>query len=381
MYLQSERMWIEETFKPAILRIDDGKIRNILPYGSIEKVVDYGNAMVFPGFIDIHSHGYQGANANDITVDGLTRWVKDLPAEGVTSFLFSTSTAPVPQLLHSMQTYLDIKATVPSGANMLGVHMEGPFLSEEFRGAHNPQWLLKPSVEAIKPFIALLGDELKMIAIAVERDDDLAMSRYCIEQGINVAIGHSAATLEDVRQARAIGVNDFTHTYNAMKGLHHREPGTVGAAMRFDDMYAEVIADGVHVHFDAVNILGVRKGKDKLITVTDAVSIKGLPTGVHVFADRTVTIDDQGCGHLEDGRLAGSSNRMNDLLRNLVGPCELPWDTAVNSLTINPATFLGIAEHKGSLAIGNDADITILTDEFNVMETYVRGKSAFKELL
>ncbi|MGB7595150.1 MAG: N-acetylglucosamine-6-phosphate deacetylase [Erysipelotrichaceae bacterium] len=380
MYLQSERIWIDEAFKPAILRIDDKKIRSILPYGSVENTTDYGNAMIFPGFIDIHSHGYQGANANDITQEGLLRWVKDLPSEGVTSFLFSTSTAPIEQLLNSMQTYLDIKQTAPEGAHMLGIHMEGPFLSVEFRGAHNPVWLQKPDVETFKPFLDLCKDELKMIAIAVENDEDLKLSRFCIEHGIKVAIGHSAATLEDCRKARAIGVNDFTHTYNAMKGLHHREPGTVGAAMRFDDMYAEVIADGVHVHFDAVNILGVRKGKDKLITVTDAVSIKGLTPGVYVFPDRTVTIDEKGCGHLEDGRLAGSSNRMSDLLRNLVGPCELPWDTAINSMTKNPAVFLGIDDTKGSLAIGRDADITILNDDFHVVETYVGGKSAFKEL-
>ena len=138
MYLQSERIWIDEAFKPAVLRIDDGKIRNILPYGSVETVIDCGFHRVFPGFIDIHSHGYQGASANNITKEGLLRWVKDLPSEGVTSFLFSTSTAPVEQLMTSMQVYLDTKTTKPSGANMLGVHMEGPFLSHEFRGAHNP---------------------------------------------------------------------------------------------------------------------------------------------------------------------------------------------------------------------------------------------------
>ncbi|TFG84072.1 MAG: N-acetylglucosamine-6-phosphate deacetylase [Erysipelotrichales bacterium] len=379
MYLQSERIWIDEDFKPAILRIDDGKIRNILPYGSVSNVTDYGNRRVFPGFIDIHSHGYQGSNANDISPEGLLRWVEVLPSEGVTSFLFSTSTAPVQRLYQSMRVYLDTKATRPKGANMLGIHMEGPFLSVEFRGAHHPEWLLEPDVETFKPFLDLCKNELKMIAIAVERDTDLALSKFCIAQGIRVAIGHSAANLEDVRKARAVGVNDFTHTYNAMKGLHHREPGTVGAAMRFDDMYAEVIADGVHVHFDAVNILGIRKGKDKLITVTDAVSIKGLTPGVHVFSDRTVMIDEKGCGHLEDGRLAGSSNRMSDLLNNLVGPCELPWNTSVNSMTKNPATFLGIADHKGSIAIGLDADITILDDDFNIVETYVDGKSVFKE--
>jgi N-acetylglucosamine-6-phosphate deacetylase len=379
MYLQSERIWIAEAFRPAILRVDDGKIRNILPYGSVEKADDYGTDMIFPGFIDIHSHGYLGANANDITEEGLRRWVKHLPSEGVTSFLFSTSTAPVDQLLNSMQTYLDVKLTRPEGAHMMGIHMEGPFLSLEFRGAHNPAWLQKPEVETFKPFLELCKDELKLIAIAVERDEDLKLSKFCIDHGIKVAIGHSGATFEDCRQARAVGVNDFTHTYNAMKGLHHREPGTVGAALRFDDMYAEVIADGVHVHFDAVNILGRRKGKDRLITVTDAVSIKGLAPGVYVFPDRTVTIDEKGCGHLEDGRLAGSSNRMSDLLRNLVGPCELPWDTAVNSMTLNPATFLGINDRKGSLAIGMDADITILDDAFNVRETYVGGLSAFKE--
>ncbi len=379
MYLQSERIWIDETFKPAVLRIDDGKIRNILPYGSVDNVIDCGTQRVFPGFIDIHSHGYQGANANNITNEGLLRWVKDLPSEGVTSFLFSTSTAPVDQLMSSMQVYLAVKSTKPEGANMIGVHMEGPFLSNEFRGAHNPSWLLTPDVETFKPFLDLLKDELKMIAIAIECDEDLRLSKFCIEKGIKVAIGHSAATFEDCKKARAIGVNDFTHTYNAMKGLHHREPGTVGAALRFDDMFAEVIADGVHVHFDAVNILGVRKGKDKLITVTDAVSIKGLAPGVYTFPDRTVTIDEKGCGHLEDGRLAGSSNRMNDLLRNLVGPCELSWETSVNSICKNPATFLDLADHKGSIAIGFDADITILDDEFNVVETYVKGKSAFKE--
>ena len=376
MVIQSENVWINERFSPAALWVEDGKIKEIMPYGSTKADVDYGKSRIFPGFIDIHSHGYQGANANRMSVEGLLRWVHDLPDEGVTSFLFTTSTAPVQELFDSMDVYRQVKATNPQGAHMLGIHMEGPFLSKEFKGAHNPEWLIEPKLENFMPFYDRFKEDLKMIAIAIERDEDLAMSKFCIEKSIKVAIGHSAATFDDCKKAREIGVDDFTHTFNAMKGLHHREPGAAGAAMRFDDMYAELIADGVHVHFDVANLLGMRKGKDKLITVTDAVAIKGLPQGVYHFPDRTVTIDDKGCGHLEDGRLAGSSNKMNDLMRNLVGPIELPWDIAVNSLTINPATYLGLENHKGKLAVGYDADITVLDEDFNVVNTYVSGVSA-----
>lgn len=375
MIIQSKNVWLNEKFSQAQVEVNEGKIVGILPYGSKKIDQDYGDNYILPGLIDIHTHGYKGINANYITEAEVKEWAEYMPSEGVTSYLVTTSTAPEANLITSITAIGNFMDHQKKGATVLGVHMEGPFLEMKFRGAQSAESIMKPAIAKIKMFMDVAKNRIKLVAIAPETDDDFAMTKYCIEQGIVVTVGHTGATLEMTRAVKNFGVKSFTHTFNAMSPLNHREPGVAGAAMRFDEMYAEVISDGVHVHNDVTHILGTLKGKDKLILVTDSVSIKGLTPGVYHFQDRDVTIDALGYGRLKDGRLAGSSNKMNLLVKNCIGPCELPLVTTINAATCNPAQLIGLGDKKGLLKVGYDADIIVTTHDFEVLQTYVLGKA------
>ncbi len=370
MILQSTRVYIDGALKPAQIELQGTKIDQIHPYGLNKVDLELNDLMILPGFIDIHDHGYQGMNANKANKEGVIRWMKALPSEGVTSFLVTTSTALIEDLNASLKLCVEIMKTQKEGARILGFHLEGPFLTEKHKGAQRGDWIQEPSVALYKTLEKSADHQIKLMSLAIENDKDLSLVKYCHEQGVVLSVGHSAASIAQIRAAMPYGVKSFTHTFNGMSGLHHRDIGTAGAALRLDEMYAELIGDGVHVACDVAHILAKAKGKDKLILVTDAVQIKGLPQGEHQFFDRKVIIDEFGCGHLEDGRLAGSSNRMNDLMKNCVQKAEIDLETVINAATINPARLLGL-DQKGRIQVGCDADLVVCNDDFEVKQTYV----------
>ena len=377
MKIKSTNVWYDEKFQPLQVVVEGGKIVQVVPYDFYEDdVYDVLDAWVLPGLIDIHCHGYSGCNANYSTMEGLVNWNNALPQEGVTAYMITSSTAPFQNLLDSYEIINEFIESKPKASEPLGIHIEGPFISKVYRGAHNPDNIIKPTVKALKELQAKAPNKIKMVAVAIEEDEDGAMTRYCTENDIRVILGHTAASYEDVEFGMKLGATSFTHTFNAMVPLHHRDPGVIGAAMRFEEMYAEIIADGVHVNMELVNVLGRLKGKDKLIVVTDAVSHKGLPVGKHTLRDRVVTIEPDGCGRLEDGRLAGSSNKMNDMVKNLIYKAQLPLNTAINSATKNPAKFLKL-QNKGEIEVGYDADIVVTTPELEVLETYKAGERVY----
>lgn len=378
MIIQSKNIWYQEKFQPLQVVIEGSKIKEIVPYLHYNDPYDVDQQWVLPGFIDLHCHGYHGCNVNYATLEGLKIWNETLPKEGVTSYLLTSSTAPWDSLTESYKILNDFIRSNPQASHPLGIHNEGPFISKQYKGAQNDSLILTPSIEKIKELMDIAPGQLKMIALAVEHDADFEVTKFCSKHDIIVALGHSGASFDMAAEAAKHGAKNFTHTFNAMPQLHHREPGLIGAALTFDHMYAEVIADGVHVDFALVNVLGKMKGKDKLITVTDAVAFKGLPMGVHQLKDRTVEIDEHGSGRLLNGRLAGSSNRMDTMLRNLIHHTHLDLPTCINSVSKNPANLLNL-KSKGLLEVGNDADIVITNPQIIISETYSRGIRVFKE--
>lgn len=377
MILQSTRVYLNGSFQKAQIVIVEHKITDIHPYGMFKPDLDVADLMILPGFIDTHTHGYQGMNANKADTEGLIRWTKALPAEGVTSFLVTTSTAPVEELKVSLALALNLMKHQTEGARILGFHLEGPFLSIKHIGAQRPDWVQKPSVEIYKQFEEAAGHQIKLMSLAIENDDQLALTKYAHSKGVVLSVGHSGANIDLIRQAIPFGVQSFCHTFNGMSGLHHRDIGTAGAALRLEDLYAELIGDGVHVAADVAHILAKAKGKDKLILVTDSVQVKGLPIGVHTFYDRRVTVDETGCAHLDDGRLAGSSNRMNAMMKTCVQDAQIDLTTVINAATVNPATLLGFT-HKGRIQSGCDADLVICDDDFNIKQTYILGRRVYE---
>lgn len=373
MIIQSKNIWINEEYKSAQLEINNGKITKIFKYQEKKVDVDLKSNKLIPGLIDMHAHGYNGMNCNDANEEGMIHWIKQLPKEGVTSFLATTSTAPESNLLKSFELISEIQDKKIFGAQLLGIHVEGPQISFNYKGAHNPYLIQKPNVEQFKRYQKSANGKIKLICIAPEMDEEFGLIRYCKQEDVKVTIGHSGATYLQCLAAKEAGAESFTHTFNGMLGVHHREPGCAGAAMSIDDMYAELICDGVHVHYAMAKSLALLKGKDRLILVTDAVQIKGLKPGIYDFPGRWVEVKEDGCGRLKDGRLAGSSNTMINMVKNCIIECGVPEVIAINAATKNPAKFLDL-KGKGELSVGFDADFIVIDDKYRVLDSYIGGQ-------
>ncbi len=374
MIIQSKQVWINEEFQPAQIEIENKKIKSIYAYNEKKCDQDYENLRIIPGLIDIHCHGYNGMDLNYATSAGIKSWQEGLLQEGVTSFMATTSTAPEESLLKSYALIADFIENYEDGAEIIAIHVEGPQISHEFKGAHNPYLIQKPNVEQFKRYQDAARGHIKMICVATEKDEEHALTKYCKENGVQVVIGHSGAKYEECLQAEKDGATSFTHTFNGMLGVHHREPGTAGAAMSMDNMYAELICDGVHVHFAVAKSLVRVKDKDRLILITDSVQIKGLKPGIYEMPGRWVEVKEDGCGRLKDGRLAGSSNKLINMVKNCHIECAGPMVKAINAATINPARYVGIDDQKGLIKEGYDADLVVIDNDFNVIQTYKFGK-------
>lgn len=377
MRVQGKRIWIAGQFMPAQLEIKNGTIEEVLPYGIGEADVDWGELRVFPGFIDIHTHGSYGYDTNDGTPEGLKDWMRRIPQEGVTSILPTTVTQ-MPDVLE--RAVANVAAVVREtvgvcGAEILGIHFEGPYLDMKYKGAQPPEAIAVPSVEQFKRYQEAAEGLIKYITLAPEHDPDWALTRYCAAHGVVVSMGHSNASFEDALMGAANGASSMTHVYNAMSPYHHRKPGLVGAAFRLRDLYGELICDGCHSHLAAVNNFFAAKGRDHVIMVTDSLRAKHCPPGgSYQLGGHDIEIGEDGLARLKGtDTIAGSTLRMNKGLKILVEEAQIPLDTAVNSCTLNPARCLGVDGRKGRIAAGCDADLAVLDGDYEVIETWCRG--------
>ena len=379
MIIQSKRIWVLGQFIEAQLELEDGKIKNVLAYGAKPADKDYGERRIVPGFIDVHTHGAYGFDTNDAEEEGLRNWMKHIPEEGVTGICPTTITQTEEVLTKAVKNVAKVVADGYEGAEILGIHFEGPYLDMVYKGAQPEQCIVKPDVEQFKRYQKAADGLIKIITMATERDEDFELTRYCAANDVRVSIGHSAATIEEAGMAIANGATSMTHIFNGMTPFHHRKPGLVGAAMRFRDTFGEVICDGNHSTPDALNDLFMAKGRDYTIMITDALMVKGLPVGTKVLVGgNEIELYPDGSAHLTGAKsLAGSTLKVNEGLKVLVEKAMIPWDYAINSCTLNPARYLNVDDRKGKLVAGYDADIVVLNDDYSVEMTYVRGKEAF----
>ena len=379
MIIQSKRVWVLGQFLEAQLELENGKIKNVLAYGTKPVDKDYGDKRIVPGFIDIHTHGAYGFDTNDAEADGLRNWMKNIPEEGVTGICPTTITQSEEVLTAAVANVAKVVEEGYEGAEILGIHFEGPYLDMVYKGAQPQQHILKPDVEQFKRYQKAANGLIKVITMATEQDDDFKLTRYCAANDVRVSIGHSAATIEEAGMAIANGATSMTHIFNGMTPFHHRKPGLVGAAMRFRDTFGEVICDGNHSEPAALNDLFMSKGRDYTVMVTDALMVKGLPVGTKVlFGGNEIELYPDGSAHLTDTKgLAGSTLRMNEGIKVLVERANVPFDYALNSCTLNPARLLGVDDRKGKIVAGYDADLVVLNDDYSVEMTYLKGKEAF----
>lgn len=377
MIIQSTRVYIASAWMKAQVEIKDGKITGIYPYGSKKVNKDYGNKRIVPGFYDVHTHGYFGYDTTATGDKGLKRWAKDLPKEGVCGFCPTTLTQAHDTLKKAVSDVARIKKENPKGAEILGIHFEGPYLDVKYKGAQPEEYIVKGTVKEFKEYQKAAEGLIKIITLAPEHDENFELTRYCAETGVNVSIGHTDATYDIAMMAIANGARGFTHTYNGMTGLGHRENGVVGAAFRCHDTYAEAICDGNHSTLAALNIF-FREKADYAMMITDSLMCKGYPVGsVFDFGGQDVEIYPDGSAHITTGKkqLAGSTLKFNEGLRILVEEANVPFEIAMNAVSRNPIKYLRMDDHKGYIKTGYDADIVVLNDDYSVEQTYCLGKA------
>ena len=377
MLIQSKKIWIADQFIAAIIATENGKITDILPYGSKPVDVDYGDKRIVPGFLDIHCHGAFEFDTNDANEEGLRNWTKNIVSEGVTGFLTTTITQSEEVLTKAVANVAKVMEDGYEGAEILGIHFEGPYLDMVYKGAQPEQYIVKPTVEQFERYQAAAKGHIVYLTMATETDEDFALTRYLTEHGVVVSIGHSAATYEQAVMAYAHGARSMTHVYNGMTPFNHRANGLVGAAYRIRTMYGEIICDGNHSTPAALNNYFMSKGPDYCIMISDALMAKGTPVGSKfIFGGNEIVIYPDGSAHLTStGGLAGSTLRINQGLRILVEEAMVPFNYAINSCTINPARCIGVDDRKGAIGVGKDADLVVLDNDYSVIQTYCMGEA------
>ena len=369
MIIQSEHVWLNEELRPAQIEIEEGKIKAVYPYHELKVDVDYGKQWILPGFIDIHTHGWNKADSNKPVLKDIETWQKHMPKEGVTSFLATTSTQSREDNLKAMPLLKEAIENKAEGAEIMGINVEGNYIDMKRRGAQNKDYIVKPDADELLEYHELSGRNILTVTCAVEHDENLEFTKKAAAAGIRVSIGHSDATFAECKDAAEAGAAGITHCGNGMRPFHHREPGIFGAALNLEELYAEVIGDGIHVHFETAHLIGAMKGKDKLILVTDSAEQKDDPD----YAKYNTI----GAFRLEDGTLFGSALYVNKGVDNLHRKAHLPLVTAINAATINPAKYLGFDDRKGSIAQGKDADLVICNECIEIEQVYCKGVKQF----
>jgi N-acetylglucosamine-6-phosphate deacetylase len=328
-----------------------------------------------PGFIDVHIHGAGGHDVMEGTCTALRSITRKVSEYGTTSLVATTVTASMDQTLRAVAGiagYITQQhETDEPRAEVLGIHLEGPFISKARRGVHPSEWIQPPSAVALNRFLKAAAGNARILTIAPEVLGAAPCMDAAREAGLVVSMGHTDATYEQARAAMARGARSATHVYNAMRPFSHRDPGVIGAVLTSPDVNAELIADGVHVEEGAMKLLLLAKGAAHVTLVSDGLSATGMPDGKYMLGGLEVTVSGGVCRNA-DGVLAGSTLTLDRALRNVVA-LGISLPDAVRMLTLNPASLLGIEFKKGSLRVGADADILLLDEGLHLAGVWARG--------
>ena len=357
--------------------VEMGSVHELKEDGRFGEIIIPKGYKIIPGLIDVHIHGVDGADTMDGTTEALDTMAKALPKEGTTSFLATTITQDkeaIEKALVNVSRY----CSMVGKAEVLGLHLEGPFINRKMAGAQPVNHIINPEIALFKKWQKLSRDSIRIVTLAPELPGALELIKYLIEQGIVASIGHSDATYEDVTSAIRVGATQVTHLFNQMRGLHHREPGVVGAALLHQELRAELIVDGIHVDPEIVKLAYRQKDTKGLILITDSMRAKCLKNGSYDLGGQEVQVSG-GKAILKDGTLAGSILKLSNAVKNIMEYADCTLADAVEMASVNPAKQLNLFDCKGSIEIGKDADLVILDDKDDVFMTFCRGKLAFKK--
>ncbi len=357
--------------------VEDGVISQI---GDVEaesgcEVLDVEGRIAAPGFIDVHIQGAGGADVLDGNREGLEAISQTCARFGVTSFLATTVYNRDGDNEH-LALAAECAGGDLGGANLIGIHLEGPFIAANKRGMIQPDCICPASMRTLDKILKVTGSRLKMMTIAPEIDGSLEIIRRLVDSNIIASFAHSEANYEQTLAGIGAGISHVTHLFNAMLGVHHRAPGPLVAILENEKVTAQLIADGIHLHPSVLKLAFDILGPERIVLITDGMQAMGLPDGQYVYNGVEYESKD-GTARYKDGTLIGTALGLSELVKRFISFTGCGLDAAVKMVTANPAKVLGLAERKGSIAVGKDADLVLLDDDLSVHETIVGGKVVF----
>lgn len=363
---------LEDRIVEGKVLVFDEKIVSIADEAPDCELIDAKGGYVTPGLIDVHTHGYLGYDCSDGEREGLQRMAEGIAKNGVTSFLATTMTATNADLEKAFDVTREyMQNPSATGAVVVGVNAEGPYLSHAKRGAHRADLLQLPDPD----FLLKYKDIIKVTTIAPELDGAMEAIKKLTDNGIRVSSGHTTADYATAVKAADMGATQATHTFNAMPAIGHREPGATGAFLWDDRYYCELITDGFHVHPAFFKLLRRIKG-DKLVIITDCLRSGGMPDGEYMSGGMQVRVEGIRC-LLPDGTIAGSMLKLNKGVKNMIDMGEAEVWEAVAMASRNAAAAIGMLDTKGTISAGKDADIAIFDEDFNTLATIIAGKTVY----
>ena len=375
-------LYTPEEYGPGEVLVVNGRIAEVARRVETRQgaeVVGLEGAILAPGLIDLHVHGGNGVDTMDGEAGAIAGLSAFVAAHGVTGFLPTTVTAPLPEIERALKAVRRAVDGELPGAQVLGVHLEGPFFNRRRAGAQPLNWCVDPARDALQRLLATGEGLVRMMSLAPELPGALAAIETLTQHGIVASVGHTDATYAQAQAAFAAGARHVTHLFNAMSPLHHREPGVVGAALTTDGVMVQLIADGLHLHPATLAVVVRCKGVDEVLLITDAIAGAGLPDGEYTMGRQRVIVRN-GEARTPAGNLAGSTLTLERAVANMVRLVGVPLSSSLQMASLNPARVLGLAQRKGRLAPGYDADLVCLDADFNVRLTVVGGR-AFRPAL
>lgn len=381
MIIKNVRVYTEEKkFAEGSIYIEGGRFVSPSAYSwreaAGEKVIDGGGAYAVPGLIDLHFHGCMGADFCDGTREALQVIAEYEASVGVTSIAPATMTLPVEELeriLSVAREYAGKQDGKPE-ADLVGVNMEGPFISRTKKGAQDAANIIPCDAAVCERFLQASGGLVKFIGIAPEESEGSIEFIRAVKDKVHVSLAHTNADYDAANAAFQAGADHAVHLYNAMSAFTHRTPGVVGAVADNRHVWAELICDGVHVHPAVVRATFQMLGKDRILLISDSMRATGMPDGTYTLGGLDVNVRGNRATLVSDGALAGSVTNLMDCMRTLVKDMKIPLETAVACATINPAKCLGIEDEYGSIAEGKAADLVLLDDALNTRMVVKRGQ-------
>ncbi|OME83879.1 N-acetylglucosamine-6-phosphate deacetylase [Paenibacillus sp. FSL A5-0031] len=386
-FIHNVNIVLEDGIVNGSVFVQDGKIAKIVAQDDNEAAneasdaqlsIDGKGGWLLPGFIDVHVHGGFGADFMDASRESFDTITKFHASQGTTGMLATTMTAPKEAIEDVLHAVADYRSSEMPYAALYGVHLEGPFISEVWPGAQNPAYIKTPQLEWMQQWHAKWPDLLRQLTLAPEKSGAIETIAWLAEQGIVTACGHTDAVYAEVIAAADAGLTQAVHTYNAMRGLHHREPGTLGAVLTDDRIVAELIADGIHVHPAAIRLVLAAKPSDKVILITDAMAAAGMPEGEYSLGGLAVIVKN-GEARLKDGNaLAGSCLTMIGAVRFIHEHTNLSLSEISRLASGNAAKQLGISDRTGTITSGKQADLVWIDSQMQVQQTWAQGRSIYE---